>query len=94
MIQNTGCMLACLILAIYFQHRCTILLAEEGEMLSLLVAATVMILALVANLASTGKPILQRKQCCGPVVNGSLDQYPDPDSQSGSRRAKMTHKHR
>jgi hypothetical protein len=53
-------MLACLILAIYFQHRCTILLAEEqgGEMLSLLVAATVMILALVANLASTGKPIL------------------------------------
>jgi hypothetical protein len=56
-------MLACLILAIYFQHRCTILLAEEegGEMLSLLVAATVMILALVANLASTGKPIIQRK---------------------------------
>jgi hypothetical protein len=51
-------MLACLILAIYFQHRCTILLAEEGEMLSLLVAATVMILALVANLASTGKPII------------------------------------
>ncbi len=67
LIQNTGCMLACLILAIFFQHRCTILLAEEGEMLSLLVAATVMILALVANLASTGKPILQRKQCCGPV---------------------------
>jgi hypothetical protein len=54
-------MLACLILAIYFQHRCSILLAEEGEMLSLLVAATVMILALVANLASTGKLILQRK---------------------------------
>ncbi len=60
LIQNTGCMLACLILAVYFQHRCTILLAEE-EMLSLLVAATVMILALVANLASTGKPIIQRK---------------------------------
>jgi hypothetical protein len=56
-------MLACLILAVYFQHRCTILLAEEegGEMVSLLVAATVMILALIANLASTGKPVIQRK---------------------------------
>ncbi len=63
-------------------------------MLSLLVAATVMILALLANLASTGKPILQRKQCCGPVLMGSLASYPDPDSQSGSRRAKMTHKDR
>jgi hypothetical protein len=89
-------MLACLILAIYFQHRCTILLAEGegGEMLSLLVAATVMILALVANLASTGKPILQRKQCCGSDFNGV------PGSASGSRfaigcrRAKMTYQHR
>jgi hypothetical protein len=86
-------MLACLILAIYFQHRCTILLAEE-EMVSLLVAATVMILALVANLASTGKPIIQRKHCCGPVSMGFLVSYPDLNSQSGSRRAKMTRQHR
>jgi hypothetical protein len=27
-----------------------------------------------------------------PDSKGSLDLYPDPDSQSGSRRAKMTHK--
>jgi hypothetical protein len=42
------------------------------------------------------------EQCCGsnsgsgldPDSMGSLDPYPDPDCESGWRRAKMTHKHR
>ena len=50
LVQNSACMLACCILAVYFHYHCTLDIWALPE----LVAAAVMILALSASLASTG----------------------------------------
>jgi hypothetical protein len=48
-------MLACAMLAAYFHYHCSLHIVALPE----LVAAVVMILALVANLASTGNALVQ-----------------------------------
>lgn len=57
LVQNSACMLACCILAVYFHYHCTLDIWALPE----LVAAAVMILALIASLASTGSRIVVEK---------------------------------